>query len=146
MKFLTKTKIPWKEGAVLIVERLGKKEEEALAALQKKNETPEKVALFERLETILRGWEGIDGDDGKPLPFNDDTRRQIARYAFQEDSVLDKLAVFLKGPLGNLSAGLTASSKTSGTQDSADNASEKKEAPPANEGKGADTSSTKKKG
>jgi len=90
----------------------------------------------------LIGWnDQIQGEDGKILPFNEHTRSKILDEILSSGTeIQSKIVIALKGSLGNLIAGLTASSNGNGTSESVAGASKKTGDTPAKTGAGASTS------
>lgn len=75
------------------------------------------------IEESICGWTGIQDQDGNELPFNPDNRSLIWSLAMTDESVMDKMIIFIKGKLGNLKAGSIAHSNINGTSDAATDAS-----------------------
>jgi hypothetical protein len=131
MKFNMEARIPWKEGAVLIFKRLTPEQDNTILKNieTEKNEERSKAELrrigTNRVELMLAGWEKIENiETGEPLEYNDKTRHAIFDFAMQDIETSNAILTFVRGPLGNLKAGATASSNIDGNQDSAGAASE----------------------
>lgn len=43
---------------------------------------------FSTLKTYLRGWSKIADDDGRPIPFNDDTLREVYAHARVKNALI----------------------------------------------------------
>ena len=169
-------KIEWRDGAAIIVTRLTKAQEEELeksvvskyadlvkeSAIEKesgefiddegkfiggpKTKNLSSIKVFERLYAIVQGWEGVTDEAGEPIPYNDSTKYGIFSFIVQDTALLQRINAFLRGPLGNSKAGLTASSNTGGTSDTAAPASEKTENQPATGEQTVNTSSNQNAG
>ena len=117
--------IPWIDGAILIFSR---PDNNIITKIH--SETTGDMSAEEKgkitLKHCLIGWKHIeDGDSGKPLEVNDENKANVLEAVCTDIDVINKVNVFLRGPLGNLPAGSTAFLTMDGTPKPAAGASTK---------------------
>ena len=104
--------VPWREGAVLKI-----KQPDVLKAIAEnpaimENSNDGSAVALMLLPFSLAGWTGIEDDEtGQDLPFNAATKSQVLLEVVMsgDKDLATRLAVALKGALGNLGTGSIAS-------------------------------------
>jgi hypothetical protein len=132
-------RVDWLDGAVLILRYGGDKLKNDIRLIAQENGITDPQTIGEMYaERIIVGWENIEDENtGKPLEYNDHNRAAIY-YCLKNPELendvaikaLDAYSTFLRGPLGNLKAGLTSTLNTDGTNPTAPIASKEKSKDP----------------
>jgi hypothetical protein len=119
-------KIPWIDGAVILVGRPTDNEKETVRDACHNENITDPYEIGDRfLEIFIKGWEAIEaGDSSEPLAFNIENRKALWTVLKTDHEMFNKIMVFAQGPLGNLKAGSTSITNMDGANGNASPASE----------------------
>lgn len=105
MKFTPKKcgkfSVEWKDGAKLHFETV---RDDLVSAYMVANSVPFSGhgMLITKEKLSLKGWEGIEDQDGKPIPFSEGIRDSLyAEEIIFDNDLRKKIQIAMDGPLGN---------------------------------------------